>query len=145
MTVSGSSLWVGYAVVYAVGFGGLMYITRTFPLSWVTVLLPFVFPVTLVTIGAVASRISRKTEANLLKSGTASLMCGGLAGIRRQPMRWTTGVAWTMMNPFFTWIFPANTGIPLLRLIFVAWWLACAAFTGILLPRLIKVSRLEGG
>jgi hypothetical protein len=140
-TIKGSTLWIAYAVVYAVGFVVLMYLTRTSPRGWAALSLPFAFPVILVAIGALASRTDADAESGR-KSGSTSLVGGGVAGIRREPMRWTTGVAWTMMNPFFVWVYPADTGISSIRLVFVGWWLACAAFTGLLLPRLMKVTRL---
>jgi hypothetical protein len=52
-------------------------------------------------------------------------------------------VALTMITPFYTWVYPGDVGIPRLRLAFEIWWLAFAAFTGLLLPRLLKRSGLE--
>lgn len=133
-------VWIAYAAVYAGGFVGVMSLTRTSSYGWAALSLPFAFPVALVGAGLLAAQHGAKVESRR-EPGERSPLGGHAAVIRREPMRWTTAVAWTMMTPFFAWIFPRDTP-PFLRLIFVGWWLACTAFTGFLLPRLMKVTRL---
>ena len=101
-------------------------------------ILPFAFPLILVAAGALAAS-REKDSAQQRESGPISLRGGTVGAIQRDPPRWTTVVAWTMVNPFIASLFPADTGFAWIRAIYMAWWLACAAFTGFLLPRPIRV------
>lgn len=129
----GDVWWMAYLAVYSLGFAGLMYLTRLTPLGWAALALPFAFPVILLAIGARAAGAdagARQTSAALSPLGRLQI------GIRRSLPRPTTLLAWTMIAPLFAWMFPADTGVPWIRLIFAGWWLACAAFAGLILPRL---------
>jgi hypothetical protein len=123
--------------VWAVGFLGLQYLTRTPPYGWPTLLLPFVLPVTLVAIGALAAQVEQHTPPQQ-EAPSLSLLGRSVGGIVRDPPRPTSLVAWSIVTTFSTWIFPADIRIPGIHQFVLVWWAACAAFSWLVLPALLR-------
>jgi hypothetical protein len=139
--VKSSTLWFAYFGVYAIGFAGLMYLTRSVPPGWATMSLPFAFPVILVAIAGLAAH-AEADEPPRQEPAAVSLLGRAVGRIQREPWRSTTWVAIIMANPpLFVWMFPPDRGFASIRLIFTGWWLASAAFTGFVLPRILDSSR----
>ena len=134
--IKSRTVWIAYAVVYALGFAGLMYLTRSALPGWATLWPPFAFPVILLGIGALGAQVDAEVPPR--QESGVSLLGRGVGGIQHEPLRPTTLVAVTMLTPFSTWMFPAEIGIPSIRPIFLGWWFACAAFAALALPRLIN-------
>ena len=100
--------------------------------------LPFAFPVLLLAIAALAER-AEPVSQSVIEEASTSILGRGVV-FRRYPMRWTTVVALTLFNPFYTWVYPRNVG-DRLHVTFEIWWLAFTAFTFFLLPRLLRTTQ----
>jgi hypothetical protein len=132
-------IWKLYFVVWAVGFLGLQYLTRTPPYGWPTLLLPFALPVVLVAIGALAAQVEEHAPPSPA-APSFSLLSRGVGPIVRDPPRPSSLVAWSIVTTFSTWIFPADVRIPGLHQFVLVWWGACAVFSWLVLPALIASS-----
>jgi hypothetical protein len=135
-----ASPWMAYFVVYVAGFAGLMYLTRVASDGSPVLILPFVFPVVLIVIAALAARAAAGSESGSKDESPSRL--GRSVTFRREPMRWTTAVALMLFAPFYLYVYPTNVGTSQFRLVFTLWWLFLAGFTGFLLPRLLKLTRV---
>jgi hypothetical protein len=131
------SPWIAYFVVYVGGFAGLMYLARTSSAGSPALYLPFAFPVVLLAIAALAERAEPVSQ--VVEEESTSILGRGLV-FRRYPMQWTTVVGFTLITPFYTWVYPRDVG-ERLRVTFDIWWLAFAAFTFFLLPRLLRTTQ----
>lgn len=132
-------LWAfggAYLVFFFAGLLGLMWLTRA-AAGWATVSLASAFPVVLVAVAALLSRHEARTVAR--PEPRTSILDRPIIGhIRLAPPRWTTTAALSMVSctAYYVWVFPAEAGS--IRLMFVAWCWAIAAFTGLVLPRLLR-------
>jgi hypothetical protein len=138
-TINATKGWIAYFVVYAGGFAGVMYLTRTYQGSWVASVLPFAFPIVLVILGAWAARGEARARPRREPEPT-SLLGRRVPRIGGEPMRWTTAVALAMTPQFYIWVFPDDAVNSIIRLSFMLWWLACIGFTALILPRLLVAS-----
>ena len=134
------TVWRVYFGVWAVGFLVLQYLTRTPPYGWPTLLLPFVFPVILVAIGALAAQAEDHAPPRP-EAPSLSLLGRSVGEIVREPPRPSSLVAWSIVTTFSTWIFPADIRIPGIHQFVLVWWAACAAFSWLVLPGLLASSR----
>jgi hypothetical protein len=134
-----STVWAGYFATYIGGLAALVYLARTAPASWATVSLPFAFGIILVAIGAAADHVGADVPQSP-PSGPLSLLGGPAGGIQRDPQRPVTIVAWTVvcLMPWAPFLFPASVQNPRIDLILTVWFLASGAFSGLVLPRLVK-------
>ena len=133
------TVWSVYFFVWAVGFLGLQYLTRTPPYGWPTLLLPFAFPVILVAIGALAVQAEAYAPPRH-EAASLSLLGRSIGPIVRDPPRPSSMVAWSIVTTFSTWIFPADLRIPGIHQFVLVWWAACAAFSWLVLPALISAN-----
>ncbi len=128
-----------YAAVYVGGFASLIYLTHENPMSVATPLVLFGFPVALVVIGAVATRVEQGLPATTESAPTTSLLGREIPRIRPTPWPASTLIALTMLTPHVNLVFPASWWMGDVRVAFVCWWYMCAAFVGFVVPRLVPL------
>ena len=135
-----SSRWVhAYFAVYVGGIAGLSYLTRTLLVESPAIYLPLAFPVILVAIAAFAAR----AEARLGSAGpqqSISLAGGTFLTTYRERQRATTVFAWTLINPILYWVYPRDAEGSRPDVVFFIGCVALGAFTGLVLPRLLRPS-----
>jgi hypothetical protein len=129
-----STAITAYLATYAIGFAGLMYLTRRLPLDGVVLWLPFGLPVALL---AILSAAARAEEREPERVQTHSSLLGRTLTKVAPPLRTYPIAALSMVNPLTTWMYPA-TASSQLRAVFDAWWLACALLAWIVVPRLFS-------
>jgi 1,4-dihydroxy-2-naphthoate octaprenyltransferase len=139
-TIKGSP-WIAYFIVYIGGFAGLMYLMRVPSIDSPWLYLPFAFPVTLVALAVLLASAEADSEADNRQLPITPLIRADSVG--RPTWSWTTYVALTLIAPFNLWLYPAGMGAPRLRLFFEIWWLAVTAFTALILPRLLRTTRVQ--
>jgi hypothetical protein len=129
-----STAFTAYFVTYASGFAGLMYLTRALPLDGVVLWLPFGLPVALLAILAAAARAEEHEPERVLEH--RSLLGRTFARVG-PPLRTYPMVGMSMVNPLTGWMYPASAPSQV-RLVFDAWWLACAVTAWIVIPRIFS-------
>jgi hypothetical protein len=135
MTIKSSTLWTAYWVVQIAGTAGLGYALRRPHVGWAMLWLPFAMPLLLVGIAAMAARIpppQGEARRELTLTGREVMKFPPV------PPRPTTLMAWGMIHPFYTRIFPDYVGVPDIRGVFLLLWWGCAAFIGLGIPRLVR-------
>jgi hypothetical protein len=125
--------WVAYTLVYVNGCAALMYLSRRPRPLWSSQWWPFLFPMVLAAMAAVACR-AQASEAPRGASDSVSLSGRRTGDFQRGPTRATTLIALTMLTAPLVWISPAGNGLPSLGFVFLGWWLACTAFVAFVLP-----------
>jgi hypothetical protein len=139
MSRAGSQWSIAYFVVYFGGIAGLAYMTRAFTVEPPALFLPFALPVILVAIAALVARAEAGSESDGPQEST-SMVGRTFLTIRREPRRATTVLAFTLITPFSAWVYPRDAGGSRVRVMFQFWWLVLAAFTGLVLPRLLRMT-----
>ena len=136
MTVKRSTIWIAYALVQVIGIAGCSYALRRPHMGWAWLWAPFALPLLLVVIAALAAHVDPPARAEPRRE--ISLTGRETARILPEPLRATTLMAWGMIHPFYTRIFPDYVGVPDIRGVFLLLWWGCAAFIGLGLPRLVR-------
>jgi hypothetical protein len=137
-----STLWIAYFTVQIVGIAGTTYALRRPHVGWAMLWLPFALPLLLVAIAAMAAQLvappAGEPRRELTLNGREVMKFPAV------PPRVTTLMAWGMIHPFYSDIFPAYVGVPHIRNVFMLLWWGCALFIGLAVPRLVRNASPRG-
>lgn len=136
-------IWVAYLATYGVGLSLLADVIRKRPDNAVSIALVFAFPLLLLALG---TTVARRSERDALDSDEHPTLSHSQATIRRlgpREVSTTSVIALTIASPLVLWILPSTVAVPGLRVAYVTWCLACAGFSALLLPRILRSSTVE--
>jgi len=142
MKIKSSALWMAYWAVQIVGVAGLSYALRRPHVGWAMLWLPFALPLVLVAIAAIAAHVVPDARGESRRE--LSLTGKEVVKFSPVPPRPTTLMAWGMIHPFYTRMFPDYVGVPNIRGVFLLLWWGCALFIGLAIPRLVRNGTPEG-
>jgi hypothetical protein len=131
-------LWAFLAAYLVLILGGVFALTslaRVAPLGWATLSMAVVFPALLVAISGLANRYEARHFPP--REPPASILGRPLIGPIRPPFRWTktTAILILALGPLVSRAFPPGPASP--GVMVMVWWVSVAAFTWLVLPRLL--------